>query len=81
MLKGAFIGLDAATLAELKINYIAAIQAVAVAGQSYSIGGRQFTRANLNELTDTLKEVTFAQGVAAGTTVRRTVGRYRNATY
>ena len=81
MLSGCFIGLDSATLAELKTQYVAAITAVAVAGQSYSIGGRSFTRANLEDLKKTLKEITFAQNIASGNAVRRTVGRYRNASY
>lgn len=81
MITGCFIGLDSATLSSMRDEYVAAIRAVAVAGQQYSIGGRSYTRANLQELQNTLKEVTFAQGVANGTTVRRTVGRFRNATY
>lgn len=81
MLTGCFLGLDSATLSTLKTNYLNAITAVAVAGQSYAIGGRSFTRANLAELQKALKEIQFAQSAAAGTAVRRTVGRYRNASY
>lgn len=81
MLTGCFIGLDAATLSSLQTNYLNAIQACAVAGQSYAIGGRSFTRANLDELKKTLQEIQFAQNALNGRLVRRTVGRYRNASY
>jgi len=74
-IEGKFFGLDASTLATLKTNYVACLQAIAVAGQSYSISGRTFTRANLNEVSQMLAEVQAAIDRAAGT---RTTSFYPN---
>lgn len=73
---GIFYGLDAATLATLKTAYTNAIVAVATAGQSYSISGRSFTRANLPELNQSLAEIVAAQNYAAGTTITQTYPRF-----
>lgn len=59
-IQGLFYGLDAATLATLKTNYIACLNAIAVAGQSYSISGRSFTRADIKEVSQMLAEVQAA---------------------
>lgn len=74
-IEGIFFGLDAATLATLKTNYVACLQAIAVAGQSYSISGRTFTRANLKEVSQMLAEVQAAIDRAAG---NRTTSFYPN---
>jgi hypothetical protein len=74
-IEGIFFGLDAATLATLKTNYTACLQAIAVAGQSYSISGRSFTRANLKEVSQMLAEVQAAIDRAAG---NRTTAYYPN---
>lgn len=74
-IEGIFFGLDAATLSTLKTNYVACLNAIAVAGQSYSISGRTFTRANLKEVSQMLAEVQAAIDRAAGT---RTTSFYPN---
>lgn len=75
-IQGIFYGLDAATLATLKTAYTDAIVAVATAGQSYSISGRSFSRANLPELNATLAEIIAAQNYAAGTGNSQTYARF-----
>jgi hypothetical protein len=72
-LNKAFFGLPLATLQSLQTNYIACLEAIAVAGASYSIAGRSFTRANLGEVSQVIKELTAAISSANGTRVRRTV--------
>lgn len=74
-IEGIFFGLDASTLATLKTNYVACLQAIAVAGQSYTISGRTFTRANLKEVAQMLAEVQAAIDRAAG---NRTTQFYPN---
>lgn len=74
--RGIFYGLDSSTLATLKEAYTNAIVAVATAGQSYSISGRSFTRANLAELNETLAEILAAQARAAGTATTQTYPRF-----
>lgn len=59
-IKGLFFGLDATTLATLKTNWLECVNAIAVAGQSYSIAGRTFTRADLAEAAQMLAEVQAA---------------------
>lgn len=61
-----FVGLPAATLTALQGDFINAVTAVAVAGQSYTINGRQFTRAELDVLKDTLAEINAAIDAASG---------------
>lgn len=68
-IEGLFFGLDAATLATLKADYVTCLQAIAVAGQSYSISGRTFTRANLQEVSQLLAEVQAAIDRASGTRI------------
>lgn len=76
-IKQTFFGLDAATLASLKTKYIEALEAVAVAGQSYSISNRSFTRANLSEIKDTLAEIQSAIDYTNGTAVTTTLPSFR----
>ena len=72
-LNKSFYGLPLATLESLRAKYLACLEAIAVAGASYSIAGRSFTRANLAEVSQTVKELTAAIESANGTRVRRTV--------
>lgn len=74
-IEGLFFGLDAATLATLKTNYLECLNAIAVAGQSYSISGRTFTRANLKEVSQMLAETQAAIDRLNGT---RTTQVYPN---
>lgn len=55
-----FVGFPVARLTSMQTKYLDAIEAVATGGQSYSINGRSFTRANLDELRDTLAEINAA---------------------
>jgi hypothetical protein len=75
-IQGIFFGLDAATLATLQTAYTNAIVAVATAGQSYSISGRSFTRADLKALNETLAEIYAAQSRLAGTATTQTYPRF-----
>lgn len=65
----AFIGLPALTLTQLQTDYVACIRAIAVGNQSYTLNGRQFTRANLREARDTLKEINQAIRALSGTAI------------
>lgn len=63
----AFIGLPPATLAQLQQDFLDCVTAIAVGNQSYTVNGRQFTRANLSEVKATLAEITQAIRAAGGT--------------
>ena len=64
---GAFFGLPAATLNTLLANYVAALTGISTAGQSYTLAGRQFTRANIAEVRQTIIEITRALDRINGT--------------
>jgi hypothetical protein len=68
--QGLFVGLDSATLATMKTEWLACLSAIAT-NQSYSVANRTLTRADLKEVKATIREITFAQQSAAGT-LRRT---------
>ena len=72
MARGDFIGLPLATLTSLRDKYITCLEAIAVAGSSYSIAGRSFSRANLGEVSSTIAELTLAIDSINGTRVRTT---------
>lgn len=76
-LKQTFFGLDLATLTELKAEYVACLKAIAVAGQSYSISNRNFTRANLADVKDTIAELQAAIDYAQGKYVSTTLPNFR----
>ncbi len=65
------------TAAEMVVLYNEAIQKV-LAGQSYSMGGRTLTRANLKELQDGLAtwERKAARATNRGLKIRRAVSRF-----
>lgn len=67
---GTFYGLDAATLQELKADFILCLKKIAIAGQSYTIGGTTFTRADMKKVADMIGEIQAALDRANGT--RRT---------
>lgn len=75
-IQGLFYGLDAATLATLKTNYLACLNAIAVAGQSYSISGRSFTRADIAEVSQMLAEVQAATDRLNGTRTTQVYPRF-----
>ncbi len=76
MAQGSFVGLPVATLTSLRDKFISCLEAIAVAGVSYSIGGRSFTRANLTEVRNTLEELNYAIGLASGTKVINTYAKF-----
>ena len=76
MAKGDFLGLPLATLTSLRDKYITCLEAIAVAGASYSISGRSFSRANLGEVRDTIAELTLAIESANGTRIRTTYANF-----
>lgn len=72
MIQGLFVYVPLATLQTMQAQWIAALQAIAVGNQSYSIAGRAFTRANLREVNDTLAEIAYAIQLQSGT-IQRTI--------
>ena len=72
-LSKSYFGLPLATLTSLQTQFIACLEAIAVAGASYSIAGRSFTRANLGEVAQTIKELQAAIDSARGTRVKKVV--------
>ena len=60
MASGSFVGLPLATLTSLRDKYVSCLEAIAVAGASYSIAGRSFSRANLTEVRNTIEELSYA---------------------
>jgi len=77
MVNGWLFGLDSATLAQLLTDYQNALTAVATTGQSYSIGGRTFTRADLSEIGQMIAEIKAAQNKASGTRVTKIYTDFR----
>jgi len=77
MVTGKYIHLSSATLATMLTNLTTA-HAAALAGQSYSIAGRQLTRANLAEISNELAEVSYAQSFQSGTVKRVTYADMSN---
>jgi hypothetical protein len=75
-LSKSYFGLPLATLQSLQTQFIACLEAIAVAGASYSIAGRSFTRANLGEVAQTIKELQAAIDAARGTRVKRVVAAF-----
>lgn len=69
-----FIFLDPATLASLQTQFIACLAAIAVANQSYSIAGRQFTRANVGEVEQIVGKISFAIQYQSGRLTRNVLG-------
>ena len=76
MARGSFVGLPLATLTSIRQKYLDCLEAIAVAGASYSIGGRSFSRANLGEVRDTIEELTYAIKLADGTKVINTYAKF-----
>jgi hypothetical protein len=75
-LSKSYFGLPLATLTSLQTQFIACLEAIAVAGASYSIAGRSFTRANLGEVAQTIKELQAAIDNARGARVKRVVAAF-----
>lgn len=60
------IGLPVDILNNLRDEYVKCLAQIAVVGQSYSIGERHFTNADLNQVRQTLMEVQAAINFATG---------------
>ena len=68
--QGVFYGLDLATVTQIRNEAVSAIEAILKTGSSYSIGGRQLTRANLADLQNTVMEATAAINRIGGSRTR-----------
>lgn len=66
-LQGYFFDLDVPTLQSLLATYKTAMTQVVTGGQSYSISGRSFTRANIQDLAAMIREIQQALNRANGT--------------
>jgi len=78
MPKGSFVGLDLPTLQSLRSQYTDCVGRIAAAGQSYTVAGRTFTRADLSEVKDTLAELTYAIRLVSKTGARRVKLNFTN---
>jgi hypothetical protein len=73
-----FAGLTVAQLEQLQTDFLACLSAIANAHQSYSIGGRQFTRADLKEVRQTLSDIGSALEIKKKTLQRFIVSDLSN---
>jgi hypothetical protein len=80
--QGIYYGLDLATVTQIRTDTLNAIEAILKTGASYSIGGRQLTRANLQELQNTVMECTAAINRLSGprSRINRTFPDYSRGT-
>jgi hypothetical protein len=76
MARGDFVGLPVATLISLRDKYVACLEAIAVAGASYSIAGRSFTRANLAEVRTIIAELSYGIDLANKSIVFTTYAKF-----
>jgi hypothetical protein len=78
--QGVYYGLPLATVTQIRTETLTAIEAILKTGSSYSIGGRSLTRANLQELQNTVMECTAAINRLGGARARinRTFPDYSN---
>lgn len=70
-----FVGTPAATLANIQATYTQALLDIATTGVSYSVPGRSFTAANLDDIKDTLAEINAAISYAAGNSFTKAAPR------
>jgi len=75
-LTGAFYGIPAAQLTTMLAEWQACLSAIAGGGQSYTIAGRQFNRANLPEVRQTILEINTALARAQGTRTTQTFANF-----
>lgn len=73
MVTGKFVYLDSATLATMQAQWNAALAAIAVGNQSYSVAGRTFTRAQLPEVSDMVAEIAYAIQLKGGNIISTVV--------
>ena len=66
MIDNTFCFLPLATLLTLQTQYTQALSAIAVAGQSYSVAGKSFTKADLKNVAEILGSIAYAIAVKTG---------------
>lgn len=71
-LTGKFVHLDTDTLNSMRTDWNACLKSIAVGHQSYSMAGRTFTRANLEEVSDMVAEIAYALKLNSGNIQRTT---------
>lgn len=75
-IRGVFYGLPLATLQTLLTDYTNCLIAIATAGQSYTISGRQFNRPQIEEVRSTIAELQAAINRLSGNSVTKTYARF-----
>ena len=78
-IQGWFFGMDAATLTAMQTTWQTCLAAIAVAGQAYTVQGRQFTRAHLPYVSQMVMEINAALARAQGTRTTQTYARFSNS--
>lgn len=73
---GKFFDLPLTTLQAMLTTWLDCLNAIAVAGQSYTIAGRQFNRAQIEDVTNTIAEIQAAITRAQGTRTTKTFARF-----
>ena len=71
-----FYGIDTAPLTTLQAQFLECLTAIAVAGQSYTIAGRQFNRAHIGEVRETIAALQAALDRADGSSPTKTFARF-----
>jgi hypothetical protein len=77
MALGTFLGLPLATIQSLKASYLDCLAALAQ-NQSYTLGGRNITRADLKAVNDTIAELQYAENRALGRGARKVLCDFSN---
>lgn len=72
-----FYNLTLPEIASLRAKYLECLNVIAAGGQSYTVAGRQFTRASLNDVKKIIEELGNAQNKVAGKTSRRVYSDFR----
>ena len=66
MIDNTFCFIPLPTLLQLQTQYTAALSAIAIAGQSYSVAGKSFTKADLKNVAEILGSIAYAIAVQQG---------------
>ena len=77
---GCFYGLPIATLNTQLTYWLNVLTGISTAGQSYTLGGRTFNRANLGEVRQTIQELQAAINRANGTSLTQTFANMNTGT-
>lgn len=65
-------------LTTLRTNALAGLNAILTSGQSYSMMGRSFTKANVQQLRELVADITGAIALKAGTMQRTVLSDFSN---